>query len=172
MLVSLLVPVNAFDFWGVLSGFIGLSWLSPAALTGLAVASLARDRGRSHPRLLGGVTGVTIALVLLVGFVAWGASIEPRRAGEMATTTAEQTEEAAIRRPTPASLVRARAETSRAVLGVLCAPVSEDTTFCAVTYEGPACQLRSVADGEAIALPPIISGASGSRTVRGVRCGT
>ena len=170
MLVSLRFPVYALDFWGVLSGNIGLSWLSPAALTGLAVAGIAREQGWSRPRLLGGVAGVVTGAVLLIGFVAWGASIEPRWADEMAITPAKETAETAP--ATPASLVRERAEKSRSVLDVLCAPGSEDTTFCVVTYEGPACQLWSVVDGEATALPSIISGASGSRTARGVRCGT
>jgi hypothetical protein len=99
MLVSLRFPVYALDFWGVLSGNIGLSWLSPAALTGVAVAGIARGQGWSRPRLLGGVAGVVTGAVLLIEFVAWGASIEPRWADEMAITPAQETAETAPATP-------------------------------------------------------------------------
>ena len=72
MLVSLRFPVYALDFWGVLSGYIGLSWLSPAALTGMVVAGIVRERGWPRPRLLGSIAGVVIGAMLLIGFVASG----------------------------------------------------------------------------------------------------
>jgi hypothetical protein len=53
--------------WGVLSGYIGLSWAFPALLVGLAAASVFRDWGLPLHRALGTAVGVTAGVVLLFG---------------------------------------------------------------------------------------------------------
>jgi hypothetical protein len=52
--------------WGVFAGYIGLSWVIPALLVGLAAAGGWRDRGFPLHRLVGIVVGVSAGLAFLL----------------------------------------------------------------------------------------------------------
>ena len=69
------------------------------------------------------------------------------------------------------TLVRTNASKSGPVQSVICSAVSDDIVFCAVTSAGPSCQIWEVEGTKKIALPTI-EGASGSRTAKGVSCGS
>ena len=88
--------------------------------------------------------------------------------------TSERTSEATTAvSPTttsPQELVRAAAAASRPVENVVCHTMSDELTFCAVTFAGPSCQLWQVTDGEALDLPIVVDGARATRTGTGVRC--
>jgi hypothetical protein len=168
VLISLRFPVYALDYWGVLSGYIGVSWAAPAALTGLAVSNYARQRGLRRRRLLAGAVGALTGVVLIVSLASWIVGIEDRLTGE---TTGSPTARDETTATAPADLVRQEAEASPPVQEVVCAPISDASFFCAVTFRGPSCQLWMVQNGVATALPTIMRGASGSRSGTGVRCG-
>ena len=70
----------------------------------------------------------------------------------------------------PARLVRDAAEELRPVQSVVCHAITEESTFCAVTFVGPSCQLWEVTNGKPSGLPVIIDGKSGSKSKTGVRC--
>ena len=52
--------------WGVFSGYVGLSWVIPALLVGLAAMGAWRDRGLPLHRIIGVVVGVSAALAFLL----------------------------------------------------------------------------------------------------------
>jgi len=175
--ISLVHPVYAFDEWGLISGYIGVSWLAPAALVGLAIHIETRSRGVRRPRLLACASAFVIGFALLLALSTWGVVIEGRWQGSLSdqtTATAPERERQGVepRGPTttPAGLVYREARGGRRIESVQC--VEGSVVACVVTLEGPACQLWIVKDGEAIPAPGVVEGASGSRSGSGVRCGS
>lgn len=163
--ISLAHPVKLFDGWGVLSGYVGVAWVAPGALIGLAVSRLCREREVSYPNAFGAVAGVATLIALVIALAAWMTTVEGRWEDDGSASQAPQRVTEA-----PADLVRDAAD--EPVVDVLCRPISNGSFFCAATYEGPACQLFSVTGDHAKALPPVVDGASATRTDRGVRCST
>lgn len=167
-LLSLFVlPVYAIGYWCVLSGYLGISWLSPGVLTGVAAAGLARERGHERPSRVGAVVGIVATVLLLATWAAGLAAFvneSDAEGGDAAPTTTATTEAA------PEDLVRAGAQASGSIEDVLCSGFSGETSFCVVTFEGPACQLWSVVEGEPRSVLDAVQGATGRLTPSGVRC--
>jgi hypothetical protein len=157
-------PVRVLGVWIVLGGYLGLAWLTPGVLAGLAVARAARERRTPRPNLVGAVAGCVIGVACLLALSAWLATAERRWEEE---TTPKRSPRVTI---APEELVRATAE--RPILDLHCHPISDGSYFCAVTYDGPACQLFSVVGDEATPLPLVSDGATARKTTRGVRCST
>ena len=168
--VSALHSVYAFDYWVVLSSYLGISWGAPAVFLGIAVSHHAREHGRAHSTRRGVVTAIVTAVVLLVGMSVVGVGLlgtGPGDTGSVDRDTSVATEPATR---TPEEVVRASIDSSHPVDDVLCGPSTSDTTFCVVTFEGPSCQFWFVKDGEAKAPLEPIPGASGTRTSGAVSC--
>jgi mono/diheme cytochrome c family protein len=171
LLSLFVVRAYALGYWSVLAAYLGLSWLAPGVLIGVAAAGLARERGRAKPNRVGVTTGIAATALLLVA-VATGLTAV---ANEWSDETAEVAPQPTPVVPTPVSapedIVREAAVGSQAIEDVLCSPISETAAFCAVTFEGPACQLWAVTDGEPEPILDAIEDARGTRTSGGVRCG-
>jgi hypothetical protein len=56
-----------FRWWGVISGYAGLSWLLPGFLVGLAAARVARRGGLRLDSAVGVMVGGPAVIVLLIG---------------------------------------------------------------------------------------------------------
>jgi hypothetical protein len=59
--------LGALTWWGTRSGYLGLSWLVPGALVGLAAARAARSHGLPGSEAAGWLTGACAAALFLVG---------------------------------------------------------------------------------------------------------
>jgi hypothetical protein len=170
-MVSAVHSVDALDVWVVVSTYLGISWVAPAACLAAAVGHHAREQGRAHSTRRGIVTGIVTGSVLLVCMLVVIAPLVGTgqdEEGRVDHNAAVATERAA---QTPVEIVRASVDSSHpAADDVLCAPRTRDTTFCVVTFKGRSCQLWLVRDREAKALMGPILGTSGTRSSSGVRC--
>jgi hypothetical protein len=73
-LLSLLLAVALGAWWlaypGVLLTFVGVSWIVPGLLVGMATTESAKRRGRTHADALGVGAGLAVGASALVGWAA------------------------------------------------------------------------------------------------------
>lgn len=69
-LVGRWLDISIFQDWGVLAAYLGISWLLPGGLVGLAVFSLAGRRNVRHRLALAVTVGVAVGFALLLLSVA------------------------------------------------------------------------------------------------------
>jgi hypothetical protein len=131
--------VFALEWWGVVSAFLGISWLVPGACAGAAATQWGKDRGSRHPNALGFTVGpiVTVTLLVLVAVILaafWGEDLnEP----QVERTPAVSDQAGRISLVTQATLDRGTRYGP--AISIVC--VKSDEGWCMVTYEAPACQL-------------------------------
>jgi hypothetical protein len=181
LVVGIVLDVDALAFWGVLSAYLGFSWVVPGIMVGIAVTDSKRARGeppeRSDAIAAGIAVGVSLLVVTAAILVAGQVSVDDEPARNVASPTEETVTEPAEAEETVSEpggdeavdIVRREASATGVVRTVDCAAAG-DGTFCAVTLAGSVCQLWLVQDDEASTVGPPIDGGVVTRTATGVRC--
>jgi hypothetical protein len=59
--------VSALSGWAIACGYLGVSWMLPAVLIGIAADRAARERGARRHRAQGITTGIGVGILLLIG---------------------------------------------------------------------------------------------------------
>jgi hypothetical protein len=136
--VGIALDVFPLQYWGVLSGYIGLSWLAPAVCLGLATTEWAKLRGRTHATASGIASGIGAGVILLVGvasIMAAGGLAETDETSDAKPALGDQAARTAL------VMAAARHKISRfgAVDAAACG--ADTDSLCIVTYHHPACQL-------------------------------
>jgi len=139
LVVGGVLEVFALEWWGVVTAFLGISWLVPGACAGAAATQWGKDRGSRHPNALGFTVGpiVTVTLLVLVAIIIaafWG---EDLTTSHVETKPAISDQAARVSLVTQATLDR-RTRYGPAI-SIVC--VKSDEGWCTVTYDAPACQL-------------------------------
>ena len=139
-----LVVGRAFDvfplvWWGVVTAYLGISWLVPGACAGAAAAQWGKDWGKKRPNALGFTVGpaVTVGLLVLVAanFVAFsGEEAGSGREVERRPPIGSQSDRTTL---VSQALLKRRTRFGPAIW-VMCEKSSDG--YCAVTYDAPACQ--------------------------------
>jgi biotin transporter BioY len=140
LLIGAGLDLDPFRYWGVLSGYLGISWLLPGVFAGIATAEWARGRGRQRPKAVGIAVGIGAGVGLIVGWaslmVALGAEGEDAARKPVAPAVSDQRGRIAL-----VSAAARRTKYAHVDL-VVCGRDTE--SLCVVTYAGPACQLWTV----------------------------
>jgi hypothetical protein len=130
------LDVSPLVWWGIVSAYLGISWIVPGACAGAAAAQWGKDRGVRRPNAAGFTVGtiVTVSLLILL-------------AGIVAAFLGDSTREA-VRRPAIGSQSERTSLVTQSLPGrrtgfgpaiwVMC---ERSGALCAVTYDVPACQL-------------------------------
>jgi hypothetical protein len=126
-------------WWGVVSSYLGISWLVPGACAGAAATQWGKDRGVKRPNALGFIAGpiVTAGLLVLVAVTIaafWGEDAASTRDVERRPAIGNQSERTSL---VTQALLKRRTRFGPAIW-VMCEKSSE--SMCAVTYDAPACQ--------------------------------
>jgi hypothetical protein len=59
--------ISALRWWAIACGYLGVSWMLPALLLGVAADRAARERGLRRHRAQGVTTGIVVGILLLIG---------------------------------------------------------------------------------------------------------
>jgi hypothetical protein len=141
--------------WGVVSLYLGVGWVLPGVLVGVAAGDRARARHKRHPTWVGVAMGAasTIAFLILAALLA-ASGLDSDTATTTSQTSTQQLEPATSSRSDRVSLVMAAAQRKRATMGpVVWVECSKSTNFCAVAFEPPACQLWIVENVDGVDTP-------------------
>jgi hypothetical protein len=156
--VGVAFDVHAFLWWGVVSAYLGISWVVPGALFGAAVTQRAKERDRRHANVLGFGIGIPAGIACLVGvaflLAAFAASTsEEAPDATPALSGGPAVSDRAGRTVLVMTAVHARTSHFGRVVRVRCGVESD--SLCAVTYGWPACQLWTVrnVNGHDVARP-------------------
>jgi hypothetical protein len=140
LVIGLVFDVFPLVWWGVVSAYLGISWLAPAAFLGVAAAERTKQGAKSHPKVLGvasgvgaGIVALTSMALLLAAFGA-GTTDEEDVADEVLPAVSDHDERMSL------VMSAARQKHSRfgRVDSVACGLEAESE--CVVTYHWPACQ--------------------------------
>ncbi len=140
LVIGVVFDVFPLVWWGVVSAYLGISWLAPAAFLGVAAAKHAKQGDGSHPNIVGVASGVGAGIVAVF-------SVALLLAAFGAGTTDD---EGVVNHVLPAvsdhdgrmSLVMAAARQKHSRFGRVDAVACglETESECVVTYHWPACQ--------------------------------
>lgn len=187
--LGLVFDIYLLHYWGVLSLFVGVSWLVPGVLLGVAIW-LRKERAgrRAFKRAVSITAGIVAAVGLLAASVILLALGTPE---SLVETESEPTQVNTAPAPPPPSpqtdverrvaLVTAAAERAHdvRVVAVICGKTTKAQEIalstCAVTFAGPTCQLWIVtttgAEDKPIPLGDPADGMRGSYDeTRGMSC--
>jgi hypothetical protein len=138
LLIGVGLHLFPFAFWGVLSGYLGLSWLLPGVFVGFAAVSWAKDHNREHPKAVGAAVGVAAGAVAIIGFSVLLAALGGGKRDED-TAKGPVKPAVTVRNGRIAVVSAAAQQTKHAPVDFVMCDAGSDST-CVVTYAGPACQ--------------------------------
>jgi hypothetical protein len=153
--------------WGVLTLYLGISWVVPGACVGAAAAAWGKERGNKRPNALGFTVGPIVAVGLLVLMTTILVAFQGDRLSQERAPEPEAN-------PVLSDLSeRVSLVTRTAGRNRLYGPVAEvrcdqDSVlpWCVVTYQAPACQLWELVNIDGVdtarALEDVVPGARGT----------